>query len=260
MNTSSSRRRAAREPSPSLSASLAEQLATLYGLAQRSDHVFGSPLGPFEHAGRAHYVPRFVYVGPHTSDESPRLAFLAGWDHRDLRSTLALLQLVGELVATPSVGQSLHLAFYPCLDVLGAEAGPRRLATQSWTQPSAPEIGLLARDARLRQYHAFIRVVSAPADDVVVLRLRTGGAVSSFVPLLTSSDVDPFPVRWEMEAGTAPAAGPLSLAADLPFQPLDLEFGVPVDWSLATCREAVTSVLKRFIVRYRAFLAYGQHL
>src|SRR4051812_3527006 len=77
----------------SLSAALGQQLATLYALAQKSEHVFGTPLGPFEHAGRQHYVPRFVYFGPQTSEESPRLAFLAGLDSRDLRPTLALLHL-----------------------------------------------------------------------------------------------------------------------------------------------------------------------
>lgn len=256
----------ARVPSPAssltLSAALGEQLSTLYGIAQRSDHVFGTPLGPFDHAGRQHYVPRFVYFGPHTSEESPRLAFLAGLDSRDLRPTLALLHLIEELALKPSLGQSLHLAFYPLVDVLGhlQQTEARNLAAQAWNGATAPELDLLARDSRLRTYHAFIRVESVSGDDAVTLRLRTNGTAGLGAPLISSADTDPFPVRWEIESGPAPVTGPLSISDDLPFRPLDLTLLVPANWSPEFYREAVASILKRFIIRYRGFLAYGQNL
>jgi hypothetical protein len=246
----------------SLSAALGEQLATLYALAQRSDCVFGTPLGPFYHGDRHHYLPRFVYFGPHTSEESPRVAFLAGLDSRDLRPTLALLHLVEELALRPSIGQSLHLAFFPLIDVLGhLQSGEARdLNTQAWQGSSAPEIDLLAKEARLRTYHAFVRVESAPNDDTVTLRLRSTGSAAFEAPLISSEDTDPFPVRWEIETGPVPASGPLSLGGDLPFQPLDLTLRVPANWAPEFYSQAVASILKRFIVRYRGFLAYGQNL
>ena len=267
MSSSSSRpatvaRASSAAPSLTLSAALGEQLSTLYGLAQRSEHIFGTPLGPFYHAGRHHYLPRFVYFGPHTSEESPRLAFLAGLDSRDLRPTLALLHLIEELALKPDIGQSLHLAFYPLVDVLGhlQQAGERDLAAQGWATATAPELDLLARDSRLRTYHAFIRVESVSNDDAITLRLRSSGQGSFGAPLITSEETDPFPVRWEIESGPPPATGPLSLGDDLPFRPLDLTLRVPANWSPEFYREAVASILKRFIVRYRGFLAYGQNL
>jgi hypothetical protein len=265
MNQNSSSRPAtvARAQAPtgslSLSAALGEQLSTLYELAQRSDYVFGTPLGPFPHGGRGHYLPRFVYFGPHTSEESPRLAFLAGLDHRDLRSTLALLHLVEELARKPDLGQSLHVAFYPLVDVLGhlRQAEARNLNTHGWAAPTAPEIDLLAKDSRLRAYHAFVRVESGPANDAVTVRVRAAGLG---LPLVSSEDVAPYAVRWEIEAGPPSEGGPLSLSADLPFRPLDITLQVPIDWAPEFYSEAVASILKRFIVRYRGFLAYGQHL
>jgi hypothetical protein len=246
----------------SLSAALGDQLSSLYGLAQRSEYVFGSPLGPFSHAGQTHYVPRFVYFGPHTSEESPRLAFLAGLDCRDLRPTLALLNLVEQLAVRPDIGQSLHLSFYPLVDVLGhlRQTNDRDLLAQRWTAPKAPEIDLLAKDSRLRTYHAFIRIETGPPDEVVTLRLRAAGLAAADGPLFSSVDTEPFAVRWEIENTLTPIAGPLSLGDDLPFRPLNLTLRVPADWSPEFYREAVASILKRFIVRYRAFLAYGQHL
>lgn len=267
MSTPSSRpatvaRASAPATSLSLSAALGEQLSTLYTLAQRSDFVFGTPLGPFSHGGRSHYLPRFVYFGPHTSEESPRIAFLAGLDSRDLRPTLALLHLVEELALAPDIGQSLHLAFYPLVDVLGhlQPENSRDLASQNWSAASAPEIDTLAKEARLRTYHAFVRLESVTSDDAITVRVRTASASSSGAPFLSSEDTDPYPVRWEIESDAPISSGPLSLGDDLPFRPLDITLRVPAAWSPEFHREAVASILKRFIVRYRGFLAYGQHL
>jgi hypothetical protein len=252
-----------RTSSLSLVAAIGDQLSRLYGLAERSEFVFGTPLGPFFSAGRHHYLPRFVYFGPHTSEESPRLAFLGGLDSRDLRPTLALLHLVEELAVRPDLGQSLHVAFYPLVNVLGhlqPGTDPRDLTAEAWSAPASPEIDLLAKDSRLRTYHAFVRVETGPADDAVTLRLRAGrGAVPS-APLVASDDFEPFAVRWEIEPDAAPAAGPLSIGDDLPFRPLELTLRVPADWSPEFYREAVATILKRFIIRYRGLLAYGQHL
>lgn len=267
MSTSSSRpatvaHASASASSLSLSAALGEQLSTLYTLAQRSDYVFGTPLGPFSHADRSHYLPRFVYFGPHTSEESPRIAFLAGLDSRDLRPTLALLHLVEELALAPDIGQSLHLAFYPLVDVLGhLHPGPARdLTGERWAAASAPEIDVLAKEARLRTYHAFVRIESASADDAVTLRLNTAPGSLANAPFFSSEDTEPYPVRWEIESSPPFGAGPLSLGDDLPFRPIDLTLRIPASWSPEFYREAVASILKRFIVRYRGFLAYGQHL
>ena len=267
MSTSSSRpatvaHASASATSLSLSAALGEQLSALYTLAQRSDYVFGTPLGPFFHAGRHHYLPRFVYFGPHTSEESPRIAFLAGLDGRDLRPTLALLHLVEELALAPDIGQSLHLAFYPLVDVLGhlPAHGGRGLGEQPWSAATAPELDILAKEARLRTYHAFVRIESVSADDVITVRIgSTPGSLAS-APYFSSEDTEPYPVRWEIESGPSPAGGPLSLADDLPFRPIDLTLRIPANSSPEYYRDAVASILKRFIVRYRGFLAYGQNL
>ena len=248
----------------SLSAALGDQLARLYQLAQRSDLVFGSPLGPFTHQERSHYVPRFVYFGPHTSEESVRLAFYAGFDRRDLRGTLALLHFVERLALAPDLGQSLNIAFFPLVDVLGLlEQGDRGLAGFSWHAPRQPELALLAQDVRLRNYHGFVRLESAPDEEVITVRLRGlggGGGLSGETDLLNSDDAAPWPVRWEAAGSARVGDGPLSLAAELAFAPFELTVRVPANWREKNHHEAVAAVLRRFILRYRGFLAYGQHL
>lgn len=252
-------------PPVSLPAALGEQLSELYGLVQRSDHVFGSPLGPFVAAGRTHQLPRFAYFGPHASDAALRLSFLAGLDHRDLRPTLALLRLVQGLALKPDLGQGLNLSFFPLVDVLGLAGlqSNRALAAESWAASSAPEIQLLERDARLRGYHGFVRLETAPGEDVVTVVLRGAPPLENDAPeleIISSADVDPLPVRWESAPVSDVRTGPLAIADDLPLPPFELIVRLPGAWPLDLYARAAASILKRFVVRYRGFIAYAQHL
>ena len=249
----------------SLTALFGEQLATLYGLVQRSSHVFGSPIGPFHWQARAFHLSRFVYFGPDTTDAAVRLAFLAGFDHRDLRGTLALLHFVERLALKPDIGQGLNLSFFPLVDVLGlaGHAPERALAQQSWIKAAAPELDLLEQDARLRSYHGFIRIESAHGDDTITVRLRSPASLEHPTPeveLIAADDVTPFPVRWETDTSSVLTDGPLTLADDQPLRPFELTLRIPASWSAELYREAVASILKRFVLRYRGIVAYGQHL
>jgi hypothetical protein len=252
-------------PSGLLSPSLEfnERLTSLYALAHRSQYVFASPLGPFYREARHYHVPRFVYFGPHTSDESLRLAFYAGFDARDLRGTLSLLHFVERLALQPELARGLNLSFFPLVDVAGLIRGDSGgLAGASWDYPPAPELDLLAKDARGRGYYGFVRVEASDADDdVVTIRLRGHALEAVGVEIISSEDVEPWAVRWVTEPADATVRdGPLSLADDLPFAPFELTLQLPSAWSDEMHREATASILKRFILRYRGFHAYGQHL
>jgi hypothetical protein len=253
-------------PAPlSLPAAFSEQLSNLYALVQRSHYVFGSPIGPFFSHARHFNLPRFVYFGPNASDASLRLSFLAGYDHRDLRPTLALLRLVEGLALNPDLGQGLNLSFFPLVDVLGLATPDldRQLSSESWAHSTSPEINLLEKDARVRGYYGFVRLESAPGEDVVVVRLRSPIPVENLAPaleLISSDDVTPFAVRWESESDPAPLGGPLTIADDLPLPPFELTVRLPASWPLDFYAQAASSILKRFVIRYRGFISYAQHL
>jgi hypothetical protein len=249
----------------SIPAAFSEQLSSLYRLVQRSRYVFGSPVGPLVTDTRQLYLPRFVYFGPNASDAALRLSFLAGFDHRDLRSTLALLRFIEGLAIEPDLGQGLNLSFFPLVDVIGLSRGEsgRSLATHNWSRPTAPEIALLEKDARVRLYHGFVRLESGTSEDVVVVRLHSPVPTENFTPsleLISSADVEPFAVRWETDESGGVNTGLLSLADDLILQPFELTVRIPAAWSLDLYAEAAASILKRFILRYRGFISYAQHL
>jgi hypothetical protein len=244
----------------------ASHLSAVYALSQKNHYIFGSPLGPFFQQGRHAYVPRFVFFGPHASDDSWRLAFQAGYDSRDLRASRALLHLVENLAHHAEAGHGLNLSFFPLVDAAGLYHGvlPRRLEGIHWGGSAMPEIDLLEKDARLRGYHGFVRVESADAgEEIITIRVRQPGgfAASPDLELISSEETEPFPVRFECQSTRgAVTDGPLSVADDLPVRPFELVLRVPALWPDDIYHEAVSFILTRFILRYRAFQAYGQHL
>jgi hypothetical protein len=249
-------------PSP---ACLEAHLRTLYALSQYSPHVFASPLGPFQVGSRHAYVPRFMFFGPRASDDSWRLSFLAGFDHRDLRASQAVLALAGRLAADAEAGHGLNLSLFPLVDAAGLFLGEpdRALASAHWSRSGLPEIELLELDARRRAYHGFVRVETAsPGRAEIEIRVRGAERNPAFpdLDLITSDETGGLPVQFVHEAGSLPQDGPLSAAEDLPFSPFELTVGVPSEWTGEAYRQAVTNLLTRFLKRYRAFQAYGQYL
>ena len=244
---------------------LAQRLDALYALAQKNRHVFASPLGTVSFGGRDALLPRFVFFGPNTTDVSWRLAFLAGFDREDLRATHALLGLIDFLSHHAEHGYGLNLSFFPIIDIAGAafRAPARQLAGAHWAHSVAPEIMLLEKDARNSGYHGYVRIeTAAVGEDVIGVRMRTPSGVpaSPDVEIVTTRDFEPYPVRFESGGTDQPTDGPLSIADDLPVQPFELTFRIPPTWSDDIYQTAVNLTLSRFILRYRAFQAYGMHL
>jgi len=254
---------------PAPAATEAEQfaahLSATYQLSAQGNYVFGSPLGPFYSHQRHGYLHRFVFFGPHATDDSWRLSFLAGFDRRDLRASRALLALIETLADQVEDGHGLNLTFFPQVDAAAApaNAAPRLLDQAHWSRSAAPEIDLLEKDARLRGYHGFVRLETTTAeDDLITLRVRepAGLEESPDVELISTEETGAYPVRFERAAGPAVADGPLTIAEDLPVQPFELTLRIPAAWPETRYRAAAVTILSRFIRRYRAFQAYGQHL
>lgn len=238
--------------------------SAVYALAENNPRVFASPLGPFDYSDRHVWLPHFAFFGPNADDASWRLAFLAGFDATDLRASHALLGFLEFLAPHAEEGHGLNLAFFPLVDVAGHlfRVSPRRLGQERWGQSAAPELRVLEKNARQNVYHGFVRVeTAAHGEDALVLRVRAPAIdpTGPDVELISSVETEPFAVRWE-RCAAVPDDGPLSIADDLPVAPFELTLLVPPFWPDELYRRAVAVVLSKFVLRYRAFQAFGGQL
>jgi len=246
------------------SSSLAERLSALIEAAQDSDCLFGSSLGPLHSGDATFHVPQFVYFGANSSTASLRLALLSGIGRHDLPASRALVAFIEGLVRRPDLGEGLNLSFFPVVNVAGLLGGAeeRDLSAEDWNASSAPELKLLGSDIRNRGYEGFIRVVTSAEDSPTawVRTVLSGEAASANIELFNVDDFDDWNVRFESTSLGLVAAGPLSLAADLAQAPFEAELALPAHWSQAQADHALARLLKRLLVHYRGFRAYGLHL
>jgi hypothetical protein len=236
----------------------------LVAIAQDSDHLFASPLGPIYDGDTAIQLPRFVYFGPNSSEVSLRLALVGGIGRHDSLAAHALLAFVEGLARRPDLGQGVNLSFFPVVNARRFLAGAEEsdLSAAHWSRAEDPEIKLLSLDARVRSYHGFI-VVTTTADEAPSARVRTvltEHVAASDVELFNSEDFAPWSVRFESLTARAATQGPLTLAQDLASAPFEVEVALPAHWSQAHADRSLAALLKRLIHRYRGFHAYGHHL
>ena len=98
-------------------------------------------------------------------------------------------------------------------------------------------------------------------NELKILRGAFADASAPDLELITTEETRSFPVRFESGVtGGAPADGPLGIADALPVAPFELTLRIPGSWSDEAYQHAAVTVLRRFLRRYRAFQAYGQHL
>jgi len=243
---------------------LSQRLTLLQELAQESDYVFGSSLGPFSDGANLHYLPHFVYIGPSSSPDTLKLAVLAGFGRHDLPATHAVLAYVEGLTRRPDVGHGLNLSLFPLVNVLGLGGGAedRDLTAANWVSSAEPEIRLLREDSRLRGYQGFVRVVTT-VDDVPSAWFRSIPSLlaqSAGVEVFSPADFLPWPVRFEKALAGKVTSGPLSVAEALPFSPFEIELALPAEWTQLRKDKELSALLKRLFASYRAFQGYGQHL
>lgn len=254
-------------PADSAAEALHARVSAAYALAQSNPHVFASPLGPFRHHGRAVWLPRLVFFGPHASNDSWRLAFLGSLDHRDLRPAHAVLEVLTRLAGDRVSGHALNVTFFPVVDAAGLalRLPSRALAQEAWPGSRAPEIRLLERDARERGYHGFVRIETAPAGEdqmTVSVRGSERSAAGSLTADFLAADAASAPaVRFErVLLGAGAVTGPLSMVGDVAMPPFELTLRIPASWSDTDYNTATADVALRLLRSYRAFQAYGGQL
>ena len=236
-------------------------LHSFHDLAEHSDSLFASPTEAFNVGDRVYHLPRFVFFGPNQSSGPIRLALYAGWNGDDARGTLALLSLIERLVLHPALATGYQLVVYPLVNPTGFQdhtaltRGGVRLEDENWAASEAPEIGILAKEFRLHNYHGWVSLHATAAHDRIQARVRALPVNADFFPV----EQGRFRIDWQTD--TAPGTeGPFALNGDLPFGSFQLRLDVPAAWPDGLHTVAVTQTVTAFLGRYRTAISYGIHL
>jgi hypothetical protein len=236
-------------------------LHSFHDLAEHSDSLFASPTEAFNVKDRVYHLPRFVFFGPNQSSGPIRLALYAGWNGDDARGTLALLSLIERIVLHPELAAAYQLVVYPLVNPTGFQDHTThtrdgvRLEDENWAASEAPEIGILAKEFRLHNYHGWVSLHSTSAHDRIQARVRGLPVNADFFPVERGR----FHIDWRTD--TAPGTeGPFALNGDLPFGSFQLRLDVPSAWPDGLHTEAVVRTVAAFLDRYRAAVSYGIHL
>jgi hypothetical protein len=250
-------------------------LGPLLELAAQSHNLIGFMAGIFRHGRRRYGLPRFLFVGPNTGQESIRLGLFAGVHGDEPAGCAALVHLLTTLVQQPEQATGYDLMVYPVCNPSGYESGTRAngrgrdLNREFWQSSTEPEVRLL--EAELRA-HRFDGIITLHADDTSEglygyahgrtlneALLRPALAASESVLLRNCRRViDGFAASDGVICTCFP--GVLSAPPEQFPNPFDLIFETPALAPLDLQVRAAVSALQTILDEYRGFIAQSQNI
>ena len=269
--TSTSRQgapRAPHRPLETITAPLAE-------IAGRSTSLIACQPGRFELAGRAHDLPRYLFLGPAGGAEPLRIGIFAGVHGDEPASSFALLRFVRLLEANPQIARGYCLFLYPVCNPTGFEDNTRHnrngkdLNREFWRNSRQPEIRLL--ESELSAYD-FQGIISLHTDDTshgvygyahgaVITRHLLEPALAAageLLPVNQDGVIDGFRARDGIIR--ASYEGVLRAPPVVKPRPFEVILETPHQ-APQTLQEAALAVALRTILdEYRQFIAYAQNL
>lgn len=149
-----------------------QKLRRLYwpflALAEESRHIVGDVAGAFVSEGNRYTIPRFTFLGPHTSVPRIRLGLFALLHGDEPAGAWALARLLERLVDDPSLATGYEIVVYPLCNPTGYEDGTRHdrsgrdLNREFWRESKLPEIRILEDELCSQRFQG---VIALHADD-----------------------------------------------------------------------------------------------
>lgn len=255
--------------------SVAELLAPLDQLAQRSPHFLSGSFGHFESAGRNYSLPRYVYLGPNGGGDTLRIGIFATIHGDEPEGALALTRFVQELEARRDIAKGFALFLYPVCNPTGFEDGTRvarggkDLNREFWKGSREPEVQFLETEIWT---HAFHGIVNLHTDDTCdgVYGYVHGEVLSEYLlrPALGAAgryllrderrEIDGFPARDGVLHQCYD--GVLRAVPGVKLTPFELTLETPQRAPVPLQVEAFSAALESILTEYRQLMAIAQNI
>lgn len=255
--------------------SVAELLAPLDQIAERSPHFLSGSCGHFESAGRNYSLPRYVYLGPKGGGDTLRIGIFATIHGDEPEGALALTRFIRELEARRDIAQGFALFIYPVCNPTGFEEGTRAsrsgkdLNREFWKNSSEPEVQFLETEIWT---HAFHGIINLHTDDTCdgLYGFVHGEVLSEYLlrPALRAAgryllrderrEIDGFPARDGVLHHCYD--GVLRAVPGLKLTPFELTFETPQRAPVPLQVEAFSAALESILTEYRQLMAIAQNI
>jgi murein peptide amidase A len=166
MTALTSIRPGATTPKPRAKRSIADLLAPLNRLAQRSPSVIAKPAGAFHLDEATCELPRYVFLGRKAGDEPLRVGLFAAIHGDEPEGAFALARYLTMLEENPELAAGYCLFVYPVCNPTGFEDNTRcsrrnhDLNREFWNNSNEPEVQFLQREIYLHAFHGMISLHS----------------------------------------------------------------------------------------------------
>ncbi len=255
--------------------SIERLLSPLERVAKHSPNLIRRPLGPFERAGAAYTVPRYLYLGAKGGGDVIRIGIFATIHGDEPEGALALVDFVGELERNPEIAKGYALYLYPLCNPTGFEDNTRHargggdLNREFWTPQSSPEVRRLESEICL---HAFDGIITLHSDDTSDgLYGFVSGAVLTehllepalceaqpYLPRNRRKVIDGFTARRGII--TDGYSGVLKSVPGLARPPFEITFETPQQAPVHRQVAASVAALRTILVEYRYLMAIAPNL
>ncbi len=255
--------------------SLADLLAPIERLAEKSSNLIVKSAGSFDVAGQPYEMPRYVFVGPSGGDEPIRIGIFAGIHGDEPATSYALVQFLSLLEQNPDFAAGYCLFIYPVCNPTGFEDNTRHsrrnrdLNREFWNNSAEPEVKLLEQEL---QTHHFQGLISLHADDTSPgvygfvggatltkhLLAPALSAAGQILPLNENEIIDGFAARdGIIHEGYQ---GVLTAPPQLNPRPFEIIFETPHAAPQYLQERALVVAMQTILTEYRKFIAYAPNL
>lgn len=234
-----------------------------------------SAVGSWEVGGERHWLPRFSFQRTLVKKPRIKVGIFAGIHGDEPAGILGLMDFVRELDEDPELGRAFELSLYPLCNPTGYLAGTRHSASgadlnrEFWRDSSEPEVKLLEKEVRERQFDGIIALHSDDTSPGFYGYAR--GAVLAnhlLVPALVAAeqaqrrDWRHFIDGFRAVNGIIHDAydGILSAPPEQRPQPFEIILESPARTPLSEQRQAFVLALRSILFEYRNLITFGGDL
>lgn len=232
---------------------------------------------PLQASAATAIVPAYHISGPAGGGDRIRIGIFAAIHGDEPAGALAAVHFTEQICDQPDLAQGYELSIYPVCNPTGFMVGTRYAASgkdlnrEFWTGSAEPEVQLLEKEIRARQFHGLISLHSDDTSSGVygfvrgavltrALLVPALQAAARYLPRNTDTTIDGFPAQDGIisRCYDGVLCSPPDVRLDP--EPFEIILETPHGAEAQLQIQAFQAALRVILVEYQSFLAFATNL